>query len=296
MVTTFSPPVRAKKKSTDKLPILPIGLGVVALALLAGLIMLNNNLTKERAQGAALKDTLIASASAAGLANVTAESLADETSAPALLESIPVAINNQVAALQTAQGEVAQARSALTQLEGQSTEAQQQVTTLRTQLETVRSEAKAKTDELMAAQKKAEAEVVALNAVVSELQGQLSASEAPGAEEPEVVEEIAEETAVGVDAVDQPEGEEPAPKRSNSTTVIPEGKSSLFKSVRYDAGKSRMIFLTLDDKVITYSDVPGESYDALIAADLFDIHYRFRVMDVFPSDPNDREVVRSIGK
>lgn len=312
MVTTFSPPVKAKKKASVKLPVLPIALGVVAVALLALFIKTNGQLAKTREASTELTDAVVMTAKAAGLDTVTPEALADLTNGPIVLASVSTAVSERVAELAAARAELEQVKTSVGRLETEGQTAQEQLTALRAQMEAARGEAKAKADEVVAVQKKSAGQIAELNATIDDLKTQLeTVSATSGAADSEVeevkaVDAVVESESPAVDeAVDVSTNAAPAdaetpvvdvPKGSNQAAVIPEGKSSLFKSVRYNAAKSQLVFLTLDDQVITYSDVPGTLMDELVAAPIFDIYYRFKVMDVYASEPKDRDIIRSVAK
>jgi len=305
MATTFSPPVRAKKKPKAAIPVLPIALGVVAAALAALWFTTNGKLKQAQADRAALTEAVVQTAAAAGVEGVTAEALADATNGPVVLASVATSVGERVAELAAARSEVAQARSNVGRLEGEGQAAQEQLTTLRAQLDAARTEAKAKMDEAGAAVKKAEVQIAALNETIAGLQEELVAAREAAAQSPvadEVVEPASAEVAPDAAAVDAVAAEssvvtepvKPARSGSSQAAVIPEGKSALFKTVRYDAAKERLVFTTLDDKVLTYSGVPETTVDELLAAPVFDIYYRFRILDKFASDPKDRDLIPTI--
>lgn len=305
MATTFSPPVRAKKKPKADIPVLPIALGAVAVALAALWFITNGKLKQAQAGSAALTDAVVQTAAAAGVEGVTVEALADATNGPVVLASVATSVGERVAELAAARSEVAQAKTNVGRLETEGQAAQEQLTTLRAQLDAARAEAKAKSDEATAAVKKAEAQVAALNATIAGLQEELAAAREAAAQAAvdEAVETAPVEETTGATAVDAAVAAEPAavaepvkPARSGSSqaAVIPEGKSTLFKTVRYDASKERLVFTTLDDKVLTYSGVPETTVDELLAAPVFDIYYRFRILDKFSSDPKDRDLIPTI--
>lgn len=304
MVTTFSPPSTVKKKPKKALPILPVSLGIIAAALLGGLVTTNSKLTKERAASAQWVDALIKTAQAAGMETVTVESLSDATNGPAVLASVATTVGERVAALNAARAEADQLKAAVTRVESEGQAAQEQVTALRAQVDAARAEAKAKADELAALQKQSAAEVAQLKAAVTDLEARLEdaqasaaasagASEAPApAAEAPAAEPAPEPAPAAVEAPADPTGTEapvavaaPAP----ATTSGIEGKSLLFKSVKYDQAKSRLLFRTLDDQVIIHKEVPVATYEALMAAPIFDIYYRFSIMDNFESEPKIRE-------
>jgi hypothetical protein len=311
MVTTFSPPARAKKKNKVNLPVLPIALGAVIVALLAGLIMTNGKLTKARDASATLTDAVVATAKAAGLDAVTPEALADLTNGPIVLASVTTAVSDRVNELQAARTDVEQAKTNVGRLETEGQTAQEQLTALRGQLDAARGEAKAKADEVTALQKKTTDQVAGLNATIDDLKSQLEAALAAAASAPEVAEEVVAEPVVDAPAETAEVAGTPAepvvaesavvaapeskPKGGNQAAIIPEGKSALFKTVRYNAPKSQLVFLTLDEQVITYSDVPETVMEELLAAPILDLYFRFKIMDVYASEPKDREVIRSVG-
>jgi predicted nucleic acid-binding Zn-ribbon protein len=311
MVTTFSPPARAKKKAKVNLPVLPIALGVVIVALLAGLVMTNGKLTKANETATELTDAVVATAKAAGLETVTPEALADLTNGPIVLASVTTAVSDRVNELQAARAEVEQAKTNVGRLETEGQTAQEQLAALRGQVDTARGEAKAKADEVAALQKSTAEQIAGLNASIDELKGQLETALASAASAPEMAEETVAETVVDTSvetvvvaevptesAVAEPAVDavaEPKAKVGNQASIIPEGKSALFKTVRYNAKKSQLVFLTLDEQVITYSDVPENVIEELLAAPILDLYYRFKVMDVYVSEPKDREVIRSVG-
>lgn len=300
MVTTFSPPAKAKKKPKVALPVLPIALGVVIVALLAGLIMTNGKLSKARETSSTLTDAVVLTAKSAGLESVTPEALADLTNGPIVLASVSTAVSDRVAELGAARTELETVKATVGRLEADGQTSLEQVATLRTQMETARNEAKAKTEEVATVQKKATAQITELNATIDDLKTQLDAALASSSA---ATDAAAEEVAIvnETESVEAAPAAEEAPvvetpKGSDQAAVIPEGKSKLFKSVRYNAKKSQLVFLTLDDQVINYADVPATLMDELLAAPIFDIYYRFKVMDVYVSEPKDREIIRSVSK
>ncbi len=297
MVTTFSPPVRAKKKPSAKIPVLPASLGAAAVLLLAGLVMTNNKLGKERAASAQLTDAVVTTANVLGLADVTAVSLSDATNGPAVLASVTNAAVQRVSDLNAARTEAEQAKANAARLEAEGASAQEQLTTLRSQVDAARAEAKAKGDETAAVQKKAGEESARLNAKITELETRLEQVLVDTAPEPVDVEtevvaepdaEVSAETASAVEPA--VEGKAPV----STAFVVKDGKSSLFKSVRYDAAKSQLIVLTLNDQVVTHKGVDQVVYEEMVAAPQIDIFYRFKVMDQFESEPKMRTIIHTI--
>jgi len=302
MVTTFSPPARPKK---PKKSILPVVLMVVCGLLLAGLGYFFMQTGQQTARSAAMSEGVIKIAGAAGSEAVTPELLADPSATATALDALSEEISTKLANAERARTE---AEQALTRVQAEVATAQDQLSTASVQTENVRRDLATRTSELAALQKSAGEESDRLKAIIKELQEQLdgvgekeagSAEAEPTDKSTAAAAEVqpSSDVAASPGPADDPDAAEASPKKSSkksSAAIVPEGGSSLFKTVRYDAGKSSLTFITVDEQVLKYKNVPEETYDALLAAPLFDIYYRFRIMDAFESEPNDRDLLKTI--
>ncbi len=282
MVTTFSPPAKPKKKKT---PILPIVLGVACALLLVLTGITFNKLNAQPAENATLKDALTAISQAAGSDVLSEEALAGEVDWTAVGDALSTAMAQRVNEAQSARAETEQQRTEAARLAGERQAAMEQLTDVRGQTDAVRRDLAERSAQLAELQRKYDADVARLEARIVEL----TPVDVPG--------EGAEEAATEVDDAENTEADEsaeevPAPK--SGAMVIPEGASQLFKTVRYDGPKGLLTFVTLNDQRLVYKGVPESIYDGLVEAPIFDIYYRFRIMDNFESEPNDRELIRTI--
>ena len=305
MAATYSPPVHAKK---EKKSVMPIVLGVVAGLALAGLVFVFLQLKGQKAENAELKGVVLHIAETIGSDKVSASNLTSEATAAAALEALTNAVSEKMTALTTARADLEAAQAEAATVKADSEAAILSASDARSQLDTARADLTARTDELAKLKKSYSNESERLLAVIAELNSRTAEStgDTAAGETAENADPAAGETtaaaatsgtatsaAAGTNGVAGVSTSSSNVVR-NLTTVIPPKKALVFKSVRYDEKHSKMILLTVDGKTLTYSDVPGEIYDGLVSAPIFDVYFRFKVMDTFASQPNDRELIRTV--
>jgi hypothetical protein len=319
MVTTFSPPTRAKK-STKKNPALP--LYIVIGVLVAGVLALGVLWNKAATGSKTMQGSVLQVAESLGVEGVTAESLADPAAAPLALESLAAKAAEAVQQAATAGADRDRVQADATRLTAEAASMQQQLTSATDQIDRLRSDAKSATEEFAELKKRYDeetsrltAQVTALTAQVAGLEESLAAArsaapvvlegdadtvlieaEAPAAadvDEPAVADAPATEPAADAEATDAAPAASAAAGGSRAF-VVPEGGSILFKTVRFDGDTGKLTFLTVDDRVLTYKDVDAGTFESLVAAPTFDIFYRFRILDVFASEPLDRDLLPTI--
>ena len=302
MVTTFSPPARPKKPKKD---ILPIALGVVAALLLAGFVYYFLQTGAKSNQAETLASGVLGVAEAAGSSAVTAESLSDTPEAA--LKALADEVGAKLATLDGLRNQAEQATASLNQAQSELAGTLTQLNDATTQLDAARRDASARATELSEARQSAQSaqqEAARLQGVVAGLEARLRELEGERVQtggEPEEVDAKVED-ASPVAVAEEPVAEEPVAKeaevkpsaKKSTAFVVPEGVSRTFKTVRYDPRKSTLTFITVDDQMLTYNKVPDGVYDELINAPVFDVYYRFRILDVFESDPNDRDLLKTI--
>lgn len=285
MVTTFSPPPKPKAKKS--LPVPLIALGAVAVLLLIAVFMLFSKSNAASARANQLGETVVKVAESIGSTNVTAEVLADPEAAQAALDSLVVDAANQRSTLQTTQAELETARTTGARAQQELTAATEAAAASQERLDSVSRDLSARGTELQALQQKYNSDVAALNEEIASLKSAMAPSEAAvaegeGVEGTEVVEEAVEVSGTVTTATDV------------KTVKIPSGESHYFQSYSYDAASSNLTLQAIKGGKLTFSGVPSATVDALASAPVFDVYFRFKLMDVYPSKPKDREFMRDL--
>ena len=299
MVTTFSPPARPKKQKKN---LVPIALGVACAVFLVGFIVFFLKAGDADARLTAINEGVLKVAEASGSQSFTEASLSDTASASAGLTSLAAEISSKMANAERVRGELDQAQAALNLAQTELTATLSQMNDAARLLESVRGDLATRTTELNNLRQSSQAELTRQQGLIAELEARIQElAEGLGNVSETIENAVAAAPALTADdAAMETSGEAPVeevekPKaKKSSASVVPEGGSRTFKTVRYDARKSTLTFITVDDQVLTYKDVPESVYDALVAAPVFDVFFRFRIMDVFESNPNDRELLLTI--
>ncbi|HOW97599.1 MAG TPA: KTSC domain-containing protein [Kiritimatiellia bacterium] len=277
--------------------------GVVALILLVacgGLVFLNQQQAKE---AAGLKDAFLKAASAAGIADLTPESLKD----PAALQRVQDTITAQGQelattkdALTTAGTEAANAKSEAAAQIQKAQEQAAQVAELTTQLAgkdgeitTAKAAADKAAQERQAAQQEAAKLKTDLDAATKKVQElEAAAAPAPTAEGAEAAAEGGATEAVEAAA----EGAEEAAPAAPAEEPEPEGrgigKSEMFRSIKYTAADQVLVLKLADGQKLTYKDVPEPVYGGMLNSADIDKYYRFKIQGVFSSTPEDKQAIR----
>lgn len=286
MVTTFKPPMKPKPKK--KLPILPIALGVIAAVLLVLVVKMQSKLGTETTRNAQLTATAVKVAETVGSTNITPEILADTTAVQAALDGLAADVGAQSTALQTTRTDLEAAQAESTRLQGELTAATTAASDAEAKASSSVRDLTARTAELAALQSKYDKDVADLKSQIEDLKKvEVAAASA----------EVAAEEQVGESAEASSGAEAAAPEpvaADAKTNKIKDGDSRHFKSYTYDPGKSSLTFNTLGGKKITFSDVPAVEFDKIAAAPVLDVYFRFRIMDVYPSQPKADEFMRDL--
>ena len=270
--------------------------GVVAVILLAacgGLVFLNQQQAKE---AAGLKDAYLKVASAAGIADLTPESLKDA----AALQRVQDAITAQGQELATTKDSLTTANTdaanAKAEAAAQIQKAQEQaakVTELTTQLAgkdaeitTAKAAADKATQEKQAAQQEAAKLKTDLEAAQKKAQELEAAAAPPPAAEGEAVETAETPTGTAEAAAAEEAVEEPEPEGRGI------GKSEMFRSIKYTAADQVLVLKLADGQKLTYKDVPEPVYGGMLNSADIDKYYRFKIQGVFSSTPEDKQAIR----
>ena len=67
--------------------------------------------------------------------------------------------------------------------------------------------------------------------------------------------------------------------------------SRYFRSYQYDADSQELSLYSLTGKKITFFEVPEGAYVSMTSAPVFDLFFRFKLMDVYESKPEAREYI-----
>jgi len=81
---------------------------------------------------------------------------------------------------------------------------------------------------------------------------------------------------------------------SDTPAAISKGKpetSKYFRSYKYDTSKSELSLFSKTGKKVSFLDVPEEVFSSMTNAPVFDIFFRFSLMDVHESKPDAREYI-----
>ncbi len=87
---------------------------------------------------------------------------------------------------------------------------------------------------------------------------------------------------------------EPATQPGADMTALPDGESELFKGFHYDEDINRLTLFTIRGHELVYRDVPPHIPERMVQAPSFDIFYRMNVLQNFPCEPDDLELIRSL--
>lgn len=245
-----------------------------------------------------LQEGLIGISKAAESEAYTAEKLAIATNQAQLITSLTEAVGNKVVDVQIARAEATREKEAATKNASERDAALTQLSDARRQLDAARQDTTSTKAKLDALQKKYDSEIAVLNAKIEALEGgavvEADQAGAPATQPAEATSPAAEQ------ASDAPAGEqtEAAPAVTlpvgESSMVVPEGGSQLFKTIRYDGSDSSLTFVTITDEKLVYTGVPAELYVRLANAPVLDLFYRFQVMEKFPSTPKDVDLIQAI--
>lgn len=306
--TTFRPPSTpaakpaAKPAGKKKNLLVPV-LGVVCAALAGASGFFFTQVQSKTAGMNTLNEGLLAIAGAAGSGSVAAEDLAQPAAAGEALQRLAQDVQALVTGGEAARADAERQRVEIANLTGrldaESTKlggVQRQLTTANEELTAARKqteELQAKYDTDMNTQ---QARVKALTADVDALKRELAAAaeNVPAEEGAPVVET---DVAVVAEVPPTEAGDEesaPPARPSEFSMVIPPGASQLFKTVRFETDKNRLTFVTMNDTKLVYSKVPQDMYDGLAAAPVLDIFYRFKIFDIYESNPKDLDVLREL--
>jgi len=109
---------------------------------------------------------------------------------------------------------------------------------------------------------------------------------------------LAMASGVAADVATEPgstEGESAAGAESYQTSiVVEEGASKLFKTARYESENRLLTFVTITDEKLVYANVPADVFRGLAAAPVMDLFYRFQIMEKYPSTPKDVDLIQAV--
>jgi len=281
MVTTFSPPARPKV-AKKKLPIPLIALGAVAGILLIVVFILLNKSNAESARANQLSEAAVKIAASLGATNITPEVLSDSTVSQEALDSLAVAVTDQSEGLKAAQAEIETARANAAKVQGELTAATESAADAQSKLDSLSRDLSTRGTELQTLQKKYDADVEALTKEIAELKSAQAVAS---------TEVVTDETTNGEEAA----ADEPvAVAAGDKTVTLPKGASHYFSSYTYDAASSKLTLQAIKGGKLTFSDVPEEVVSEMETASVFDVYFRFKLMDKYPSNPKDREFMRDL--
>lgn len=288
--TTFRPPsAPAVKPARKKINPLVPSLGAVCAVLAGASGYFFTQVNSKTAGLSALGSGVLSVAEAAGSGAVTAEDLVNPVMAGDALQKLADEVKALVTGGETARAELdrqrVQAAEMTAQLDAGAArlaEAQQQLDATRAELLTARSDFQAARKDLETLQANYDNDVDALNKQIQTLTAEVDELKQSSQSMDEASGEVAVETATTRE------------EDKEHSMVVPPGTSQLFKTVRFEEGKNRLTFVTMNDTKLVYSKVPRDIYDGLAAAPVLDIFYRFKIFDVYESSPKDLDVLRDM--
>ena len=288
--TTFRPPsAPAVKPARKKINPLVPSLGAVCAVLAGASGYFFTQVNSKTAGLSALGSGVLSVAEAAGSGAVTAEDLVNPVMAGDALQKLADEVKALVTGGETARAELdrqrVQAAEMTAQLDAGAArlaEAQQQLDATRAELQTARSDVQVARKDLETLQANYDNDVDALNKRIQTLTAEVDELKQSSQSMDEASGEVAVETATTRE------------EDKEHSMVVPPGTSQLFKTVRFEEGKNRLTFVTMNDTKLVYSKVPRDIYDGLAAAPVLDIFYRFKIFDVYESSPKDLDVLRDM--
>ena len=288
--TTFRPPsAPAVKPARKKINPLVPSLGAVCAVLAGASGYFFTQVNSKTAGLSALGSGVLSVAEAAGSGAVTAEDLVNPVMAGDALQKLADEVKALVTGGETARAELdrqrVQAAEMTAQLDAGAArlaEAQQQLDATRAELQTARSDVQVARKDLETLQANYDNDVDALNKQIQTLTAEVDELKQSSQSMDEASGEVAVETATTRE------------EDKEHSMVVPPGTSQLFKTVRFEEGKNRLTFVTMNDTKLVYSKVPRDIYDGLAAAPVLDIFYRFKIFDVYESSPKDLDVLRDM--
>ncbi len=252
------------------------------------------------------QEALLRVAAAAEYEVLTEESFADPNGLPEALDAMAAAVGQRVADTRTTQAELERQRNEANRLNAERLAVAEQLTDARSQAEALRRDMAERARELTEATTQHENAIKQWTERVDSLAAELLAA---GAAQEDAAATIArleialqervdsgeiDEAILLVVDTEETDAVEQEPEPRSGALVIPSGASHLFKTVRYDGPRQTLTFVTLNNQRLVYSGIPETVFEELSNAPVLDIYYRFRILDNFPSEPNDRELIRAI--
>ncbi|HMP72709.1 MAG TPA: hypothetical protein PKE55_05540 [Kiritimatiellia bacterium] len=303
--TTFGPsPVRqVPKKKKPKLPLVPLLLGLVAIIALIAAVVFAAQASGERQRTADLAAGLGDLASVANLEGITAESFLDPSNADAALTSIKESISGLQLQAQIANAELETVRTDLGRIRTDRDQASQQASSLQSTVDGLRREIADKdatiaslNQTLADTRSSLEADIARLRAERNALATQAAETSAQAMDDEEATSMATDNESYLVleDDSEFVEEEGSLAEPVFGDTIQLSERSRLFESKTYDPETRVLQFVTLNGKTLTYRDVPQEIVDRLNDAIVYDNVFRQRVYQEFPSEPYDRQVIRSL--
>jgi len=291
MVTTFSPPAKPKVKKKQPIPL--IALGATAAILLVVVFILFSKSNSESARANQLSETVVKVAASLGSTNVTPEVLADTAAAQGALDALVLSVAGQGENLIAAQAELENSKAAVAQAQAALATATDSAAEATGKLDSLSRDLSTRNTELQALQKKYDSDVAALNKDIADLKSAQAAGAVTMTDADAVV--PAEGEAVMAEAGEAGAAvESGAPVASDKSVTLPPGSSHYFKSYSYDAASNSLTLQAIKGGKLTFSEVPATVVDELAAATIFDVYFRFKLMDVYPSKPKDRDFMKGL--
>ena len=300
--TTFRPPsAPAVKPARKKINPLVPSLGAVCAVLAGASGYFFTQVNSKTAGLSALGSGVLSVAEAAGSGAVTAEDLVNPVMAGDALQKLADEVKALVTGGETARAELdrqrVQAAEMTAQLDAGAVrlaEAQQQLDATRAELQTARSDVQVARKALETLQANYDNDVDALNKRIQTLTAEVDELKQPSQSMADA--ESGSVSPVEADASGEVAVETATTREEDKehSMVVPPGTSQLFKTVRFEEGKNRLTFVTMNDTKLVYSKVPRDIYDGLAAAPVLDIFYRFKIFDVYESSPKDLDVLRDM--
>jgi len=270
-----------------KLPVPLIALGAAAGVLLIAVFILLSKSSSESSRANQLSDTVVKIATTLGSTNITPEVLADSEAAQGALDSLVVAVTGQGENLKAVQAENETAKATAVKVQGELTAATEASADAQGKLDSISRDLSTRSAELQTLQKKYDSDVAALNTEIADMKSAQAAQAAATAASVEAAATAnTEGDAEAVVVVDASSGDK--------SVTLPPGGSHYFKSYSYTAANSNLTLQAIKGGKLTFSEVPATAVDELAAAAIFDVYFRFQLMDKYPSVPKDRDFMKGL--